>query len=168
MKPIKLLLCASLALCVSALGQVITAGVTAATTAKQVVTNGAAVLSFSVTDTSGALNYVYMRDNDNSALASGTNRALPSYTVVVSYPTNRITTYTNIAEVVYSVTNTVQYTAQTVQATNLAPARLMNLFVVPASGTVTWYPDSPQGATYGIQLYSLAATAYKLEYLTLP
>ena len=152
----------------AALGQILTAGVTAATTAKQVVTNGAAVLSFSVTDTSGALNYVYMRDNDNTALASGTNRALPSYTVVVSYPTNRITTYTNIAGVVYSVTNTVQYTAQTTQATNLVAARLMNLFVVPASGTVTWYPDSPQGATYGIQLYSLAATAYKLEYLSLP
>lgn len=160
---LKLLISLGLALGASA-QTVFLSGVTAAATVKQAATNGVALLTLTVTDTSGTNQVVYIHDNS----ASTTNRVRPAYTAMLSYPTNQVVSYTNIAGVVTSVTNAIQYTATTTVSAVTNSSRIVNAIQLPASGTVTWLPTTPQGFTYGVQLQSVYPTAYQLNYVPLP
>lgn len=164
---LKLLISLGLAVAFSAAASaqtVFLSGVTTAATVKQAATNGVALLTLSVTDTSGTNQFVYIHDNS----AATTNRVRPSYTAMLSYPTNQVVAYTNIAGVVTSVTNAIQYTATTTISAVTNSSRIVNVIQLPASGTVTWLPTTPQGFTYGVQLQSLYPTAYQLNYVPLP
>lgn len=149
---------------VTTLAQVTLGGVTAATTVLNAVTNESALIELRVTDTSGAANRFYVRDNN----ATITNRTVPAYKIVLQYPTNQIVAYTNPAGVAVTVTNNILYTETVTQAEVTGPARLITMLSLPANGSIVFLPTTPAGVTYGIQLYSLGTTSFSLEYLNLP
>ena len=129
------------------------------------VTRPAALTSIQITDTSGSANRVYVRDNSS---ASTTNIVMPAYKYYTTTPTSVVTSFTNYDGVAYSITNTVLVTSLSTNAANTNAARLVNALYIPANGTVTWTPDSAQGTSYGVQLYSAGAMNYQLVYLPLP
>jgi len=121
---------------------------------------GQSVASISLTDTSGAANTVVVYDNDS---ASSTNRTYAAYTATTQYTTNVVMSFTNFTGVVQSYTNTVLATVNTNIPSSTIPARRVFTFRLPANGTVTFTPTSPQGTTFGLQLSATAAGGYNAD-----
>jgi len=123
-------------------------------------TNGVSLRNFQVVDTSAAANTVILYDNDST---TSTNRIYASYTAVTQYTTNVVMTFTNFTGVVQSYTNTVLATVNTTVAGATNQARRVFTFTLPASGTVTFTPTSPQGTTFGLQLKATGAGVYNAD-----
>lgn len=121
---------------------------------------GQSVASISLTDTSGAANTVVVYDNDS---ASSTNRTYAAYTATTQYTTNVVMSFTNFTGVVQSYTNTVLATVNTTIPSSTIQARRVFTFRLPANGTVTFTPTSPQGTTFGLQLSATAAGGYNAD-----
>ena len=130
-----------------------------------VSSTGRSISNFQLVDTSGAVNTVVLYDNDS---ATSTNRVYAAYTGVIQYTTNVVTTFTNFTGVVQSYTNTVLATVNTTVAASTNQARRVFTFTVPANGTVTFTPTSPQGTTYGLQLKAVGAGVYNANIQALP
>jgi len=128
-------------------------------------TSGVSISNFQVTDTSGSANTVILYDNDS---ASSTNRIYAAYTGVTQYTTNVVMSFTNFTGVVQSYTNTVLATVNTTVAASTNQARRVFTFTVPANGTVTFTPTSPQGTTYGLQLKAVGNGVYNANIQALP
>jgi hypothetical protein len=123
-------------------------------------TNGVSLRNFQVVDTSAAANTVILYDNDST---TSTNRIYASYTAVTQYTTNVVMTFTNFTGVVQSYTNTVLATVNTTVPAATNQARRVFTFTLPASGTVTFTPTSPQGTTFGLQLKATGAGVYNAD-----
>jgi hypothetical protein len=126
---------------------------------------GVSIRNFQVVDTSGSANTVILYDNDS---ASSTNRIYLAYTGVVQYTTNVVMSFTNFTGVAQSYTNTVLKTDNITvgQATN--QARRVFTFTLPANGTMTFTPTSPQGTTFGLQLKAVGNGVYNADIQPLP
>jgi hypothetical protein len=123
-------------------------------------TNGVSLRNFQVVDTSAAANTVILYDNDST---TSTNRIYASYTAVTQYTTNVVMSFTNFTGVVQSYTNTVLATVNTTVPAATNQARRVFTFTLPASGTVTFTPTSPQGTTFGLQLKATGAGVYNAD-----
>ena len=123
-------------------------------------TNGVSIRNFQVVDTSAAANTVILYDNDST---SSTNRTYAAYTAVTQYTTNVVMSFTNFTGVVQSYTNTVLATVNTTIPAATNQARRVFTFTLPASGTVTFTPNSPQGTTFGLQLKAVGAGVYNAD-----
>jgi hypothetical protein len=123
-------------------------------------TNGVSLRNFQVVDTSAAANTVILYDNDST---TSTNRVYASYTAVTQYTTNVVMSFTNFTGVVQSYTNTVLATVNTTIPAATNQARRVFTFTLPASGTVTFTPNSPQGTTFGLQLKATGAGVYNAD-----
>ncbi len=123
-------------------------------------TNGVSLRNFQVVDTSAAANTVILYDNDST---TSTNRVYASYTAVTQYTTNVVMSFTNFTGVVQSYTNTVLATVNTTVPAATNQARRVFTFTLPASGTVTFTPTSPQGTTFGLQLKAVGAGVYNAD-----
>ena len=128
-------------------------------------TNGVSIRNFQVVDTSAAANTVILYDNDST---SSTNRTYAAYTAVTQYTTNVVMSFTNFTGVVQSYTNTVLATVNTTITAATNQARRVFTFTLPASGTVTFTPNSPQGTTFGLQLKAVGAGVYNADIQPLP
>ena len=126
---------------------------------------GVSIRNFAVSDTSGSANTVILYDNDS---ASSTNRTYAAYTGVTQYTTNVVMSFTNFTGVVQSYTNTVLATVNTTVAGATIQARRVFTFTVPANGTVTFTPTSPQGTTFGLQLKATGNGVYNADIQPLP
>ena len=122
-------------------------------------TNGVSIRNFQVVDTSAAANTVILYDNDSAS----TNRTYAAYTAVTQYTTNVVMSFTNFTGVVQSYTNTVLATVNTTVPAATNQARRVFTFTLPASGTVTFTPNSPQGTTFGLQLKAVGAGVYNAD-----
>ena len=120
-------------------------------------TNGVSISSFQVVDTSAAANTVILYDNDS---ASSTNRIYAAYTAVTQTTAPVVMTFTNFTGVVQSYTNIVLTTTNITVPISTNQARRVFTFTLPASGTVTFTPTSPQGTTFGLQLKATGAGVY--------
>lgn len=123
-------------------------------------TNGVSLRNFQVVDTSAAANTVILYDNDST---TSTNRSYAAYTAVTQYTTNVVMSFTNFTGVVQSYTNTVLATVNTTVPAATNQARRVFTFTLPASGTVTFTPTSPQGTTFGLQLKATGAGVYNAD-----
>ena len=123
-------------------------------------TNGVSIRNFQVVDTSAAANTVILYDNDST---TSTNRSYAAYTAVLQYTTNVVMSFTNFTGVVQSYTNTVLATVNTTIPAATNQARRVFTFTLPASGTVTFTPNSPQGTTFGLQLKAVGAGVYNAD-----
>jgi len=123
-------------------------------------TNGVSLRNFQVVDTSAAANTVILYDNDST---TSTNRVYAAYTAVTQYTTNVVMSFTNFTGVVQSYTNTVLATVNTTVPAATNQARRVFTFTLPASGTVTFTPTSPQGTTFGLQLKATGAGVYNAD-----
>ena len=123
-------------------------------------TNGVSLRNFQVVDTSAAANTVILYDNDST---TSTNRVYLGYTGVTQYTTNVVMSFTNFTGVVQSYTNTVLATVNTTIPAATNQARRVFTFTLPASGTVTFTPNSPQGTTFGLQLKAVGAGVYNAD-----
>ena len=123
-------------------------------------TNGVSIRNFQVVDTSAAANTVILYDNDST---TSTNRVYNAYTAVTQYTTNVVMSFTNFTGVVQSYTNTVLATVSTNIPAVTNQARRVFTFTLPASGTVTFTPNSPQGTTFGLQLKAVGAGVYNAD-----
>jgi len=123
-------------------------------------TNGVSLRNFQVVDTSAAANTVILYDNDST---TSTNRVYAAYTAVTQYTTNVVMSFTNFTGVVQSYTNTVLATVNTTVPAATNQARRVFTFTLPASGTVTFTPNSPQGTTFGLQLKATGAGVYNAD-----
>ena len=65
--------------------------------------------------------------------------------------------------VLQSYTNTVLATVNTTIPAATNQARRVFTFTLPASGTVTFTPTSPQGTTFGLQLKAVGAGVYNAD-----
>ena len=129
-------------------------------------TNGVSLRNFQVVDTSAAANTVILYDNDST---TSTNRSYAAYTAVTQYTTNVVMSFTNFTGVVQSYTNTVLATVNTtIPASATNQARRVFTFTLPANGTVTFTPTSPQGTTFGLQLKAVGAGVYNADIQPLP
>ena len=128
-------------------------------------TNGVSLRNFQVVDTSGSANTVILYDNDS---ASSTNRIYLAYTGVVQYTTNVVMSFTNFTGVAQSYTNTVLKTDNITVAQATNQARRVFTFTLPANGTMTFTPTSPQGTTFGLQLKAVGAGVYNADIQPLP
>ena len=126
---------------------------------------GVSIRNFQVTDTSGSANTVILYDNDS---ASSTNRVYAAYTGVVQYTTNVVMSFTNFTGVAQSYTNTVLKTDNITVGIATNQARRVFTFTVPANGTVTFTPTSPQGTTFGLQLKAVGNGVYNADIQPLP
>ena len=127
---------------------------------------GVSIRNFQVVDTSGSANTVILYDNDS---ASSTNRSYAAYTAVTQTTAPVVMTFTNFTGVVQSYTNTVLTTTNiTVPATTNQQARRVFTFTLPANGTVTFTPNSPQGTTFGLQLKAVGNGVYNADIQPLP
>ena len=120
-------------------------------------TNGVSISNFQVVDTSAAANTVILYDNDST---TSTNRVYAAYTGVTQYTTNVVMSFTNFTGVVQSYTNTVLKVDNITVAAATNQARRVFTFTLPANGTVTFTPTSPQGTTFGLQLKAVGAGVY--------
>ena len=77
-------------------------------------------------------------------------------------------TFTNFTGVVQSYTNTVLTTTNVTVAAATVQARRVFTFTLPANGTVTFTPNSPQGTTFGLQLKAVGAGVYNADIQPLP
>ena len=123
-------------------------------------TNGVSIRNFQVVDTSAAANTVILYDNDST---TSTNRTYAAYTAVTQYTTNVVMSFTNFTGVVQSYTNTVLATVNTTIPSATNQARRVFTFTLPASGTITLTPNSPQGTTFGLQLKAVGAGVYNAD-----
>ena len=123
-------------------------------------TNGVSIRNFQVVDTSAAANTVILYDNDST---TSTNRSYAAYTAVLQYTTNVVMSFTNFTGVVQSYTNTVLATVNTTIPAATNQARRVFTFTLPANGTVTFTPNSPQGTTFGLQLKAVGAGVYNAD-----
>ena len=123
-------------------------------------TNGVSIRNFQVVDTSAAANTVILYDNDST---TSTNRTYAAYTAVTQYTTNVVMSFTNFTGVVQSYTNTVLATVNTTIPSATTQARRVFTFTLPANGTVTFTPNSPQGTTFGLQLKAVGAGVYNAD-----
>jgi hypothetical protein len=123
-------------------------------------TNGVSIRNFQVVDTSAAANTVILYDNDST---TSTNRTYAAYTAVTQYTTNVVMSFTNFTGVVQSYTNTVLATVNTTIPAATNQARRVFTFTLPASGTITLTPNSPQGTTFGLQLKAVGAGVYNAD-----
>ena len=121
---------------------------------------GVSIRNFQVTDTSGSANTVILYDNDS---ASSTNRIYAAYTAVTQTTAPVVMTFTNFTGVVQSYTNTVLTTTNITVAAATNQARRVFTFTLPANGTVTFTPTSPQGTTFGLQLKAVGAGVYNAD-----
>jgi hypothetical protein len=128
-------------------------------------TNGVSLRNFQVVDTSAAANTVILYDNDST---TSTNRTYAAYTAVTQYTTNVVMSFTNFTGVVQSYTNTVLATVNTTVGPATNQARRVFTFTLPANGTVTFTPTSPQGTTFGLQLKAVGAGVYNADIQPLP
>jgi hypothetical protein len=128
-------------------------------------TTGVSIRNFQVSDTSGSANTVILYDNDS---ASSTNRVYAAYTGVTQYTTNVGMSFTNFTGVVQSYTNTVLATVNTTVPAATNQARRVFTFTLPANGTVTFTPNSPQGTTFGLQLKAVGNGVYNADIQPLP
>jgi hypothetical protein len=126
---------------------------------------GVSIRNFQVVDTSGSANTVILYDNDS---ASSTNRIYAAYTAVTQTTAPVVMTFTNFTGVVQSYTNTVLTTTNITVAAATNQARRVFTFTLPASGTVTFTPNSPQGTTFGLQLKAVGAGVYNADIQPLP
>ena len=126
---------------------------------------GVSIRNFQVVDTSGSANTVILYDNDS---ASSTNRIYLAYTGVVQYTTNVVMSFTNFTGVAQSYTNTVLKTDNITVAQATNQARRVFTFTLPANGTMTFTPTSPQGTTFGLQLKAVGAGVYNADIQPLP
>jgi hypothetical protein len=126
---------------------------------------GVSIRNFQVTDTSGSANTVILYDNDS---ASSTNRIYAAYTGVTQTTAPVVMTFTNFTGVVQSYTNTVLTTTNITVAAATNQARRVFTFTVPANGTVTFTPNSPQGTTFGLQLKAVGNGVYNADIQPLP
>ena len=128
-------------------------------------TNGVSIRNFQVVDTSAAANTVILYDNDST---TSTNRIYAAYTAVTQYTTNVVMSFTNFTGVVQSYTNTVLATVNTTVGPATNQARRVFTFTLPANGTVTFTPTSPQGTTFGLQLKAVGNGVYNADIQPLP
>jgi len=128
-------------------------------------TNGVSLRNFQVVDTSAAANTVILYDNDST---TSTNRIYLPYTAVTQYTTNVVMSFTNFTGVVQSYTNTVLATVNTTVPAATNQARRVFTFTLPANGTVTFTPTSPQGTTFGLQLKAVGNGVYNADIQPLP
>jgi hypothetical protein len=126
---------------------------------------GVSIRNFQVVDTSGSANTVILYDNDS---ASSTNRIYLAYTGVVQYTTNVVMSFTNFTGVAQSYTNTVLKTDNITVAQATNQARRVFTFTLPANGTMTFTPTSPQGTTFGLQLKAVGNGVYNADIQPLP
>jgi hypothetical protein len=119
--------------------------------------NGVSISNFQVVDTSAAANTVILYDNDSS---TSTNRIYLAYTGVTQTTAPVVMSFTNFTGVVQSYTNTVLTTANVSVPQSTNQARRVFTFTLPANGTVTFTPTSPQGTTFGLQLKAVGAGVY--------
>jgi hypothetical protein len=126
---------------------------------------GVSIRNFQVTDTSGSANTVILYDNDS---ASSTNRIYAAYTGVTQTTAPVVMTFTNFTGVVQSYTNTVLTTTNITVAAATNQARRVFTFTLPANGTVTFTPNSPQGTTFGLQLKAVGNGVYNADIQPLP
>jgi hypothetical protein len=158
---------AALSLGFQAAAQVIASGTLAAATSTVISTDGVAILSLQISDTSGSANAVVVYDNDTAA---STNIARLQYTSAGSYTTNRVTTFTNRAGVVQSFTNTVlyPYTTTVAAVTNEAPRVLTT--VLTANQTQQFNninADTPLSTTRGLVIRPVGTAVYTITYVPL-
>jgi hypothetical protein len=123
-------------------------------------TNGVSIRNFQVVDTSGAANTVILYDNEST---TSTNRVYAAYTAVTQTTAPVVMTFTNFTGVVQSYTNTVLTTTNITVAAATNQARRVFTFTLPANGTVTFTPTSPQGTTFGLQLKAVGAGVYNAD-----
>ena len=123
-------------------------------------TNGVSIRNFQVVDTSGSANTVILYDNDST---TSTNRTYAAYTAVTQATAPVVMTFTNFTGVVQSYTNTVLTTTNVTIAAATNQARRVFTFTLPANGTVTFTPNSPQGTTFGLQLKAVGAGVYNAD-----
>jgi len=128
-------------------------------------TNGVSIRNFQVVDTSGSANTVILYDNDST---TSTNRVYLAYTGVTQTTAPVVMTFTNFTGVVQSYTNTVLTTTNVTIAAATNQARRVFTFTLPANGTVTFTPNSPQGTTFGLQLKAVGAGVYNADIQPLP
>jgi hypothetical protein len=121
---------------------------------------GVSIRNFQVVDTSGSANTVILYDNDS---ASSTNRIYAAYTAVTQTTAPVVMTFTNFTGVVQSYTNTVLTTTNVTVGISTNQARRVFTFTLPANGTVTFTPTSPQGTTFGLQLKAVGAGVYNAD-----
>lgn len=121
---------------------------------------GQSIASIQLTDTSGAANTVVVYDNDS---ASSTNRVYAAYTATTQSTTPVVMTFTNFTGVVQSYTNIVLTTTNTTIPAATNQARRVFTFRLPASGTITFTPTTPQGTTFGLQLSATGAGGYNAD-----
>ena len=123
-------------------------------------TNGVSIRNFQVVDTSGSANTVILYDNDST---TSTNRTYAAYTAVTQTTAPVVMSFTNFTGVVQSYTNTVLTTTNVTIAAATNQARRVFTFTLPANGTVTFTPNSPQGTTFGLQLKAVGAGVYNAD-----
>ena len=128
-------------------------------------TNGVSIRNFQVVDTSGSANTVILYDNDST---TSTNRTYAAYTAVTQTTAPVVMTFTNFTGVVQSYTNTVLTTTNVTIPSATIQARRVFTFTLPANGTVTFTPNSPQGTTFGLQLKAVGAGVYNADIQPLP
>ena len=128
-------------------------------------TNGVSIRNFQVVDTSGSANTVILYDNDST---TSTNRTYAAYTAVTQATAPVVMTFTNFTGVVQSYTNTVLTTTNVTIGLSTNQARRVFTFTLPANGTVTFTPNSPQGTTFGLQLKAVGAGVYNADIQPLP
>jgi hypothetical protein len=126
---------------------------------------GVSIRNFQVVDTSGSANTVILYDNDS---ASSTNRIYAAYTGVTQTTAPVVMSFTNFTGVVQSYTNTVLTTTNISVGISTNQARRVFTFTLPANGTVTFTPNSPQGTTFGLQLKAVGAGVYNADIQPLP
>lgn len=117
-----------------------------------------------LTDTSGSANLVTIYDNSTAS----TNVVSAAYTAAVTYTTNVVESFTNLAGVAQSFTNTVLHTQTYTVAAATNEARVLYRVTVPASGTVTFSPSPGVNATRGLTVKATGNVNYTLQYYTLP
>lgn len=123
-------------------------------------TNGVSIRNFQVVDTSAAANTVILYDNDST---TSTNRVYAAYTAVTQTTAPVVMSFTNFTGVVQSYTNTVLTTTNVTIPAATNQARRVFTFTLPANGTVTFTPNSPQGTTFGLQLKAVGAGVYNAD-----
>jgi hypothetical protein len=126
---------------------------------------GVSIRNFQVVDTSGSANTVILYDNDST---TSTNRTYAAYTAVTQTTAPVVMTFTNFTGVVQSYTNTVLTTTNITVAAATTQARRVFTFTLPANGTVTFTPTSPQGTTFGLQLKAVGNGVYNADIQPLP
>lgn len=154
----------SLFIAAVAFGQVTTSGTLTAGSNNVISTDGVAILSLQISDTSGSANAVVVYDTDS---ASTTNIVRPAYTSAGSYQTNRIVSFTNRVGVVQTYTNTVlyPYTSSVSASTNEAPRVLST--VVTANSTQSFTPvnvNTPLSTTLGLTIRPVGSAVYTITY----